>query len=553
MEQVNPVKLRLILNKASKSSLAAVSIIQLGLGTTVAFADTVLPFVTDGSLDALDPSSNVVFNTFDETYTINNVTFGGGRLVEAGQNASFYHTQYMAYDFTNVVIPSGVQVTVDQNQPLIILGNNITIDGTINVSGGAGGNGSIGNGLSASSRAGGGGGGGGGDVGIFATNDVTVGSSGKILATGGNGGSGGTSGGSAGTGGAAGQAVAGGGAGASGARLGSGGDGGPGGTGAVIGATVGPWTLGIRAGGGGGGGGGAYGPPPGVAGVGGSGGAFGGAAGDNGNPGKPPALVAGGKGGSAFNLFGNLGQGGSAGGPGSPPPAAGAPGGAGAGNTGGPGIRGGAIGGGGGGGGGGGTNGGDGNIGGAGGSLGGGGGGGGGGGDCFYAPCTVGLGAAGGAGGGGGTAGGAGTNGAQLPPPPPPAKANNAGAAGGGGVITVGSSGPTIDVEIGALLDAMGGVALTTSGGTGVIDFLGDYQVADPTTEILGRFFSQPAGVATSDFFAIGGGGGAGGGSDGMPFSIPEPSTWAMMLIGFAGLCYAGHRRPRGGQTAVAA
>jgi hypothetical protein len=26
---------------------------------------------------------------------------------------------------------------------------------------------------------------------------------------------------------------------------------------------------------------------------------------------------------------------------------------------------------------------------------------------------------------------------------------------------------------------------------------------------------------------------------------IPEPSTWAMMLIGFAGLGYAGYRRAR--------
>jgi hypothetical protein len=25
--------------------------------------------------------------------------------------------------------------------------------------------------------------------------------------------------------------------------------------------------------------------------------------------------------------------------------------------------------------------------------------------------------------------------------------------------------------------------------------------------------------------------------------TIPEPTTWAMMLIGFAGLCYAGYRR----------
>lgn len=28
--------------------------------------------------------------------------------------------------------------------------------------------------------------------------------------------------------------------------------------------------------------------------------------------------------------------------------------------------------------------------------------------------------------------------------------------------------------------------------------------------------------------------------------AVPEPSTWAMMLVGFAGLGYAGYRRARG-------
>ena len=28
---------------------------------------------------------------------------------------------------------------------------------------------------------------------------------------------------------------------------------------------------------------------------------------------------------------------------------------------------------------------------------------------------------------------------------------------------------------------------------------------------------------------------------------VPEPSTWAMMLLGFAGLGFAGYRRARGG------
>ena len=35
--------------------------------------------------------------------------------------------------------------------------------------------------------------------------------------------------------------------------------------------------------------------------------------------------------------------------------------------------------------------------------------------------------------------------------------------------------------------------------------------------------------------------------------SVPEPSTWAMMLIGFAGLGYAGYRRAKKARTAVEA
>jgi hypothetical protein len=34
---------------------------------------------------------------------------------------------------------------------------------------------------------------------------------------------------------------------------------------------------------------------------------------------------------------------------------------------------------------------------------------------------------------------------------------------------------------------------------------------------------------------------------------VPEPSTWAMMLIGFAGLGFAGYRRARAGHATLAA
>ncbi len=32
---------------------------------------------------------------------------------------------------------------------------------------------------------------------------------------------------------------------------------------------------------------------------------------------------------------------------------------------------------------------------------------------------------------------------------------------------------------------------------------------------------------------------------DGLMFAAPEPSTWAMMVLGFAGVGFAGYRRTR--------
>ncbi len=39
-------------------------------------------------------------------------------------------------------------------------------------------------------------------------------------------------------------------------------------------------------------------------------------------------------------------------------------------------------------------------------------------------------------------------------------------------------------------------------------------------------------------------------GLDFIPFAVPEPSTWALMMLGFAGLGFAGYRRAK---AAVAA
>ena len=50
--------------------------------------------------------------------------------------------------------------------------------------------------------------------------------------------------------------------------------------------------------------------------------------------------------------------------------------------------------------------------------------------------------------------------------------------------------------------------------------------------------------AAVGSEFAIGGSLGT--------FTVPEPSTWAMMLVGFAGLGYAGYRKPKA-RTALSA
>jgi PEP-CTERM motif len=39
---------------------------------------------------------------------------------------------------------------------------------------------------------------------------------------------------------------------------------------------------------------------------------------------------------------------------------------------------------------------------------------------------------------------------------------------------------------------------------------------------------------------------------DGLTLTVPEPSTWAMMILGFAGLGFAGYRRSRKAEAAIA-
>jgi probable HAF family extracellular repeat protein len=59
-----------------------------------------------------------------------------------------------------------------------------------------------------------------------------------------------------------------------------------------------------------------------------------------------------------------------------------------------------------------------------------------------------------------------------------------------------------------------------------------------------GAQFSEPTGMNNA--------GQAVGSSEFIPPAVPEPSTWAMMLLGFAGLAWAGYRRAKAGHATLA-
>ena len=212
------------------------------------------PFTSDGSLGPMiDPIANVLFNTDAGTYTIGGVTHAGGvtQLIGANLDRTFKQgAEVEVYNFSSFVIQPGIVVSAIGTRPLIISSvSNITMGGTIDLSGGAG---------LAGNGGGTGGGGGGGTIGLFTNASlIHVTSTGLINLSGGTSAIG-TTGGSAGAaGGAGGKAGAGGSAGASGGQVAGAGNGGGGSNGVAIGG-----------GGGGGGGGGTVGGVPGKGGLG---------------------------------------------------------------------------------------------------------------------------------------------------------------------------------------------------------------------------------------------------------------------------------------------
>jgi hypothetical protein len=100
----------------------------------------------------------------------------------------------------------------------------------------------------------------------------------------------------------------------------------------------------------------------------------------------------------------------------------------------------------------------------------------------------------------------------------------------------------------------IGSDVMTDSSNTGTFDYVqvsGNYVATSSSTEIYFQAFNSlglyllddvsvtgPSAVTCDTRVCVGGGGGEGGG-------VPEPASWALMVLGFGGLGAALRRRPR--------
>jgi hypothetical protein len=92
-------------------------------------------------------------------------------------------------------------------------------------------------------------------------------------------------------------------------------------------------------------------------------------------------------------------------------------------------------------------------------------------------------------------------------------------------------------LDLGGLVSAAGGLAGegTGVGGLGEILLAGGFDGS--LSDLIGNVSTFDTSLPPTDYTIEGGAGGGGGGAGGS--IVPEPSTWAMMLIGFAGLGFA--------------
>ena len=112
----------------------------------------------------------------------------------------------------------------------------------------------------------------------------------------------------------------------------------------------------------------------------------------------------------------------------------------------------------------------------------------------------------------------------------------------------------TDDEAPSAFYATIGSDVMANFGYTGTFDYIqisGNYVATSASTEIYFEAFNSlglyllddvsvtgPAAVACDTRVCVGGGGGEGGG-------VPEPASWALMVLGFGGLGAALRRRPR--------
>jgi hypothetical protein len=82
-----------------------------------------LPFLSDGSLGAFNPSQNVLFNTDTGQFFIGNNILSGGEVLDMGANRrpDSIPAETMAFDFTSFNLPPGVTVNAVGSRPLSLL------------------------------------------------------------------------------------------------------------------------------------------------------------------------------------------------------------------------------------------------------------------------------------------------------------------------------------------------------------------------------------------------------------------------------------------------
>jgi hypothetical protein len=114
------------------------------------------------------------------------------------------------------------------------------------------------------------------------------------------------------------------------------------------------------------------------------------------------------------------------------------------------------------------------------------------------------------------------------PSPPEPGGSGGSGSGGGGGGGYGGGGG-------GGIYGGGGGGGYGGGGGGGIYGGGGGGgSYLDPSVTLLIALSSMNSGNGQVD----------------ISIATPEPSTWTMMLLGFAGLGYAGYRRARAGSAA---